>query len=373
MVRHISADDEHSWRDLGTRAIEPNPFCEPDCVIPAAIHQAYGAEIGLVVAEDQGRFMACVPFRYTTRWKIPYPVVTSQVRRMPYLGTPLVDESAGVEAVATLLAGLTEQRRVHRGRILHLEAIAADGPVAGLFRSAIAQLSLPSSVLYSYERGVLRRRDDANYEQIHSSKTRYNLRRQLRQLSEHFAGGEVSVVERGNDPSAIDDYIKMEASGYKVRTGVAMTTVPGEPEYFTDMCKRFLAAGRLHVLALEVGGRTVAMEIWVRGGEGLFLIKISYDEEYARFGPGVLLQTAALKDFNSRTDAQWIDTCTSADNEILLRLYPDRRQVEALLIVLGRNAIDRTVVRGFLAARPLHRRIYQWRHPNHVPVGSGHA
>ena len=130
MVRHISADDEHSWRDLGTRAIEPNPFCEPDCVIPAAIHQAYGAEIGLVVAEDQGRFMACVPFRYTTRWKIPYPVVTSQVRRMPYLGTPLVDESAGVEAVATLLAGLTEQRRVHRGRILHLEAIAADGPVA---------------------------------------------------------------------------------------------------------------------------------------------------------------------------------------------------------------------------------------------------
>src|SRR5208282_1528650 len=98
---------------------------------------------------------------------------------------------------------------------------------------------------------------------------------------------EVLVVDRGNDPSAIDDYIKLEASGYKSRTGVAMTTVPGEPEYFTDMCKRFLAAGRLHVLTLEVGGRTVAMEIWVRGGEGLFLIKISYDEEYARFGPGV--------------------------------------------------------------------------------------
>ncbi|MGO9457085.1 MAG: GNAT family N-acetyltransferase [Acidimicrobiales bacterium] len=373
MVRHVSADDERSWRDLGARAVEPNPFFEPDCVIPAAIHQTYGAEIGLVVAEDEGRFMACMPFRYVRRWKFPYPIVTSQVRRMPYSGTPLVDESAGEEAVATLLAGLAEQRRVHRGRILHLEATAADGPVAGLLRSAIAQLSFPTSVLYSYERGLLRRRDDGGYEQIHSSKARYNLRRQRRQLSEHFTGGEVLVVERGNDPSAIDDYIKLEASGYKAHTGVAMTTVPGEPEYFTDMCKRFSAAGRLHILALEVDGHTVAMEIWVRGGEGLFLIKISYDEDYARFGPGVLLQTGALQDFNSRTNARWIDTCTSADNEILLRLYPDRRQVEAQLIVLGRNAVDRTVVRAFLAARPLHRRIYQWRHPNHVPVGSGHT
>jgi CelD/BcsL family acetyltransferase involved in cellulose biosynthesis len=371
-VRELSAGDERSWRELGARAVEPNPFYEPDCVIPAALHLAYGAEIGLVVAEDDGRFMACIPFRCTSRWKMRYPVVTSQVRRMNYLGTPLVDGSAGVGAVAALMAGLAERRRPGRGRILVLEAVAGDGPVAGLLRAAASQLSYPLSEIDSYERGLLRRKPDASYERIHSSKARYNLRRQRRQLSEHCGGSEVTLVERTNDPSAIDDYIALEASGYKARTGVAMTTVPGEPEYFTDMCKRFSAAGRLHVLALEAGGRTVAMEIWVRGGGGLFLIKISYDEECARFGPGVLLQISAMQHFHDHTDAQWIDTCTSEHNEILLRLYPERRKVEALCVVLGRNAIDRTAVRAFMAARPLHRRYYQWRHPEHVPMGTGH-
>ena len=373
-VRELAAKDEVAWRDLSARAVEPNPFFEPDCVIPAAHHQTHGADIGLVVAEEDGRFMACMPFLCTSRWKMRYyPIVTSQVRRMNYLGTPLVDASAGDAAVTALLAGLAERRRLSRGRVLVLDTTAGEGPVADMLRVAASRLSFPISEISSYQRGVLRRRPDAGYDQIHSSKARYNLRRQRRQLAEFCGTDDVVLVERVEDPSAIDDYIALEASGYKARTGVAMATVPGESEYFTDMCKRFSAAGRLHILALEAGGRTVAMQIWVRGGEGLFLIKISYDEECARFGPGVLLQTAATQVFHDQTDARWIDTCTSADNEILLRLYPERRLVTSLFVVLGRNPVDRAATAAFLTARPLHKRLHHWRHPDHVPVGAGHA
>jgi hypothetical protein len=164
----------------------------------------------------------------------------------------------------------------------------------------------------------------------------------------------------------------MEASGYKVRTGVAMTTVPGEPEYFSDMCERFASAGRLHILSLEADGQRLAMEIWIRAGEGMFLMKISFDEKFSRFGPGVLLQMSALQYFHWLTDAEWIDTCTSAGNALLLRLYPDRRRIESLFVVLGRSPVDRAVIKTFTAARPLHNRLYQLRHPDHVPVGAGH-
>lgn len=372
-VRGLSGSDERAWRDLGARAIEPNPFYEADCVIPAALHQRNGAQIQLAVAEEGGRFLACMPVWSTLTSKVRYPVVTSSVRRMQYLGTPLVDPSATPDALATILSGLAAQRRLHSGRLLLLEIATADGPVAGMLRAAADQLAFPVTLLDSYERGLLRRRPDAAYDQIHSSKARYNLRRQRRLLSEHFGGSEVRVVDRGSDPSAVDDYIALEASGYKNRTGVAMAGVPGEPEWFTDMCRRLSAAGRLHILSLEVSDQTVAMEIWVRGGEGLFLIKISYDEQYAEFGPGVLLQTAAMQEFHDHTDAQWIDTCTSKGNEILLRLYPERRQIESLFIVLGRSVIDRAAVRAFLAARPLHRRLYQLRHPDNATVGTGHA
>jgi hypothetical protein len=114
------------------------------------------------------------------------------------------------------------------------------------------------------------------------------------------------------------------------------------------------------------------MEIWLRGGDGLFLMKISFDEKYKRFGPGVLLQISAMHYFHSQTDAMWIDTCTSPDNELLLRLYPDRRRIESLFIVLGRSLVDRAVIWAFIAARPLHHRMFRLLHPHHVPVGSGH-
>ena len=61
-VRSISAADEAAWRALADRAIEPNPLYEPDCLIPAARHQTFGAEIGLAIAEETGAgTRACRP------------------------------------------------------------------------------------------------------------------------------------------------------------------------------------------------------------------------------------------------------------------------------------------------------------------------
>ena len=66
-VAHLSPSDEEAWRDLAQRAVEPNPFYEPDCLIPAARYQSFGAEIQLVVAEDGGRFYGVLPIRHVSR------------------------------------------------------------------------------------------------------------------------------------------------------------------------------------------------------------------------------------------------------------------------------------------------------------------
>jgi CelD/BcsL family acetyltransferase involved in cellulose biosynthesis len=369
-VREISPEDEQAWRDLVTRAIEPNPFYEPGCLVPAALHQTYGATIKLAVAESDGRFYGCVPFRLVQRWKFPYPVATSQVRRMGYLGTPLIDASVGVEATTALLAAIASQRGVRDARMFVLDTSAADGPVAGFVRAAASLMRFPTFVIDSWERGLLRKRSEPEYLDTLSAKSRYNLRRSRRKLQD-VVGRDVRVVDRSDDRDAVKEYIALEASGYKARIGVAMATAPGEPEYFTDMCARFRQAGRLHLLALQAGDQVVAMEVWIRAGGGLFMPKISYDEDYASFSPGIILQTEAMKYFHS-SGARWIDTCTSENNWTLLRLYPQRRQVETLAIVLGRSMLDQAVLKTFLAVRPLHRRLDVLRHPDRVPAGSGH-
>jgi hypothetical protein len=353
-VRELSESDEKSWQDLSERAVEPNPLFEPSCVIPAARHQTFGADIHLVVAESGGRFYACMPFRDIRSWKnVPYPMVTSQVRRMGYLGTPLVDASAGTEAMKALLSALKQRRTVRRGRALVLDGIGDDGPAAGFVRSAAADLGLPVRIWDSYERGILRRHPEADYGRLHGGEGR-NLRRLGRRFAERF-NTELTVTDRAGEPGAIEEYIKLEEAGRKTDIGVAMTTVPGEPEYFREMCQRFEAAGRLVMPTIELDGRALAMQVGLRAAEALFMIKSSFDEDYAYFKPGKQLHVLVMNYFHHQTDATLLDTCSDADNELLLLLYPDRRRITTLLIPLSRNPADLLALASMRAARRLRR------------------
>jgi hypothetical protein len=277
---------------------------------------------------------------------------------MTYLGTPLVDSDQGADAVGAMLSVLAEQRRAGGSRVLALQELT-DGRVAALFRAAASELGLSLVVFESFERGFLGRHDPPGYKQAHSPRTLSNLSRKQRNLGKEL-GGVVEVVDRGNDPEAIEDYIALEASGYKAEVGVAMATAPGEPEYFRDMCKRFASEGRLHLLSLTDGKTTAAMIAWVRAGDTLFQFKWSYDESFAKYSPGIILHTEAMRFFEEKTDARFLDTCTWGENEMINRLYPDRRSIASYFVILGPSRRDRLVMNSFVKLRPVHRRIYEF-------------
>jgi len=222
--------------------------------------------------------------------------------------------------------------------------------------------NLPFIVYENWERGFLKRRHEPHYVQLINAKPRRELRRRSRRIAEKL-GTEPVLVDRTADPGAVKQFLCLEESGYKRVAGLAMTTHAGEPEFFAAICRGFAAAGRLHLLALEAGGQTLAMCVWLRDGEGFFLYKTCYEERYARYGPGALMQLACMEHFHTATDANWMDTCTYRDNEMFLRLYADRRQIAGIFVPLSRNPLDRLATRSFMALRPFHRIIYQKRNP----------
>ena len=188
------------------------------------------------------------------------------------------------------------------------------------------------------ERGIVNRRDEADYEESQGRRDRKELRRCRRRLGE-LLGSEPVAVDRSADPAAIDEFIALEAAGYKGDAHVAVAAVAGEADYFREMCARFAADGRPRVFCLEAGGRTLAMQILVTGGDGIFGMKISYDEQFARYSPGVLLHFDSMKACHETTDARWIDTCSSPQFEVLMRIYPDRRRITSYFVPLGRNPV----------------------------------
>jgi CelD/BcsL family acetyltransferase involved in cellulose biosynthesis len=368
-LREVDGHDEHAWRQLATCAAEPNPLMEPDCLLPAARHQAFGGELEIAFAEEGDRFYACMPLRSVRRHgHSPYPFVTTQVRRTIECGTPLVDAERGAEGLATIFSALSKRRSIAGSRVLVVLKISCDGAVFDAFQVATRTVGLPYVVYESWERGALKRRHDGDYERSFTRNLRKSLRQMRRRFREEF-GTEPRLVDQTSDPGAVDRYLCLENSGYKGATGVAMATAPGESEFFRDLCQRFAAAGRLRILALMADEQTIAMEIWLRGGDTQFRFKMSYDERYAGCAPGLQMQVAAIHYFHDATDADWIDTCTGRDNQMALRLYPDRRRAAFVFVPLTKNPVDRLAVRAILVARPVHRWIYSQLHS--TPRGTG--
>ena len=342
LVSHLSDDDVLAWRDLAKSAIEPNPLFEAECLIPAMHHLPNGEDIALVVAEEGGRFFGCFPVVWvaggtapSSTWPgIRRPAFSTQVRRNRYDGTPLIREERGVETAVTLLSVLRHRVFDQAAEVLVFEALDMDGPVASFIAGAAEQLKLPIHTYRIWTRPVVRRREAMAYRASSDYQSDRKIAKLRRQLGESL-GGEVLIVDRSDDPTAVEQMISLEAAGYKLKAGVAMMAHPGEAEWFREMCAQFRAEHRLHLYGLQVGDSAIAMQLMVRGGEGLFGLQTIFDESYAKYSPGIQLELEGISSFHNETDARWLDSCTYAGNETLLRLYPDRRSVSTVLVAVG--------------------------------------
>jgi CelD/BcsL family acetyltransferase involved in cellulose biosynthesis len=329
-------------------------------VIAAANHLPEGGDVRLAVVEDEGRFVACLPFQHVLSGSrslspISYRTATSRIRRMNYLGTPLIDPAGGLDATVKLFETVADECRSEGAYAAELWDVAAGGAVDGYIQQAAEQLGLPLVVTESFERGILQRGDDDEEEASRSARTVRNLRRKQRSLGRAL-GGEVVLVDRSDD-DAIEDYVRLEASGYKSELGVAMTTFPGETEYFAEMCRSFAADGRLHFLSLMAGTTTAAMVAWIDAGDSVFQFKWSYDDNLAKYSPGLQIHVASIEHFRDNTDAAMLDTCTGRQNDFVSAMYPARRTLNLYRLVVQDGMRDRMRVRFVDGSREIRDRM----------------
>jgi CelD/BcsL family acetyltransferase involved in cellulose biosynthesis len=307
----------------------------------------------IAIVEDDERFLACLPFQHVrsglrTISAVSYQVATSRLRRMNYLGTPLLDPTGGLEAVVKLLETIAEECRSEGSYAAELWDVAAGGAADTYLHEAAASLGLPLVLTDSFDRGILRQGDDAGKQQLRSAQAMRDLGKKQRRLARAL-GSEAVLVDRSDD-DAIEEYIRLEAAGYKAESGVAMSMFLGEPEYFTEMCRAFAADGRLHVFSLVSGSTTTAMSVLIDAGDSIFMCKASYDTDFARYSPGLQIHAAIIGQFQN-TSAAMLDTCTGKNNEFISSIYPSRRTVNQYRLVVHDRLRDRMWVRFVDEAR----------------------
>ncbi len=321
------------WRELAESAVEPNPFFEPDYLLPLARTLGDLPRVALAVVAQDDSWVACLPVHRSRRWhRIPLASLSTWRGRglLPALiGTPLVSRSCVAEATAALLSGLARSPGVF---FAALDGVAEDGRVFAAVRAALAEERLWSHLFAREERAFLRRRARGGYlEQTMRSKHRRNLRARRRQLAERL-GTEIELVDRSGDPEAVRELIALEGASRLAARGTVLSADPAMAGFFTEMCAAFAARDRLQLLALRAGERTLAMKCNLIADPGVFYLKIAYDEELARFSPGIQLEAEMLDLFHDRPASGWIDSCAFPSNDTFNRLFGERRALVTLTI-----------------------------------------
>jgi len=363
-VRDVSTDDEEAWRRLGERAIEPNPFAEPDFLVLSARHFTGYSDTRLVIAQEGTEFLGVLPIVGFTGSRLPprriattdgFPTAVSG------LHTPLVDRT-GPDAVVDALMGRLHQAAKSEGwpGIVLFEGLSADGPVAESLRRVCADRRYPVVVKDVWERATVSR--SGGWENPVDGKRRREIGRRKRLLAQE-GGGEVTMVDRTHDPAACADFLAMEMTGWKAKQGGrAFARNPDTKAWFEEWHHLWVDAGRLTVLGLNVGSTPVAMQYFVRAGEGLFCFRIAHDETFSKYKPGAMLLSLAVEHLREHTDAAWIDSTTDRNNTFFLGMLPERRALARTVIGTG-GALDRALVSGL----PLMTKAVQWRHRDHTP------
>jgi hypothetical protein len=90
------------------------------------------------------------------------------------------------------------------------------------------------------------------------------------------------------------------------------------------------------MLALYCGEHPVAMKCNFLAREGSFAFKIAYDEAFARYSPGTLLELENIREFHRRPGLQWMDSCAAPEHFMVNRLWLDRRPLVDFITATGR-------------------------------------
>lgn len=333
-VLELEAPLVAQWQELAARAIEPNPFFAPEMVQAAARWLPGGSGDRLLTVHDGDELVLALPVRRRRGHRhVPVPALVGWGHRHCYLGTPLVAPGDPAGCVGAALDAL----RGGDDAWLVLETMGGDGPVRAAFGAALAERRLRPAAILAHRRPVVRRRPEPTYVDGRlSARRRKELRRQRRRLSADL-GAEVATTALPGTSlgAALEEFMTLEASGWKGREGTALASDPREAAFFRAAMEGAGRAGRARMWTLGAGGEIVAGVCGIVSGSGLFHLKIAHDERRARRSPGLLLELDLLDAFHAEPDLAWLDSCTAPGASPSALLYPDRRTIQTLLVPLG--------------------------------------
>ncbi len=331
----LAAVPLRAWSSLYARAIEPNAFYSPEWALAVTRHVSGDENIDALLAWDspaKKRLIGLLPVTSTWRaLKLPLPALVTWHGYAP-LATPLLDKDHAVEAAAGLLAA-AKARGAHA---LIISTLPNEGPAAHAFRTALAREALIPHVLHGESRALLDASADADHllQDALGSKKLKELRRQRNRLSDD---GEVRFsvsVSPQQTEAALEEFLKLEAAGWKGRRGTALGSQDGLTRFTKEAVRKLAPQGQVEVATLTRGADVIASGVIVRHGERAYFFKIAHDEKLSKCSPGVQLTLDITRYLCADDAVRSVDSTATADHPMIDHIWKGRLDIAETLIPL---------------------------------------
>ncbi len=353
-----------AWQDLADHAIEANVFYEPWLLRPALRTLKQGTPLRLVFIYETSspetpgvsRLCGFFPMEPISRFRnLPVPAWRLWKHQHCFLCTPLIRSERARE---TLTALLRWAGAVGGANVVYFSHVRGDGPFHDLLMRHTNETGTLQRVTNRYARALWQKEQELEdyLQNTLSTGVRKEYRRQRKRLGE-MGRLEFRTLQQPREMDEwLEQFLHLEASGWKARAGTALAMNASERAYVREAAQEGFARSQLLMQGLFLDGRPVAMLLSFLAGTGGFTFKIAYDEEFAKFSPGVQVMLEVLGCLHSDSRHVWMDSCAEPNHPMINRLWKDQRVIESVLVSTG-NWVGNLVVSVYPACQKLTRLI----------------
>jgi Acetyltransferase (GNAT) domain len=324
-----------AWDDLAMHAAEANAFNESWFLRPALEQFDPANRVHLFTVWDGDLLCGLMPLALQPRYgRWPVPHMQNWLHHNAFLGTPLV--RAGYEGLFWLAYLEQIDREPGQALFAHIHCLTIGGKLAVALDDVCANQKRRCALVHRAERAFLEHGllPAAYLEIAVRSKKRKELRRQKNRLAEEGALTFARDESSAGLAEWTAEFLALEQKGWKGDNGSALACASETRTMFAEILSGAAVAGKLERLDLRLDGEPLAMLVNFLCAPGSFSFKTAFDEDYARFSPGVLLQIENLA-LLERPDIAYCDSCAAEGHPMIDSLWTGRRAVGRYSVAIG--------------------------------------
>lgn len=335
-----------AWDSLANNALARIVPFESNVLLPALKHLVTEPVRVLIVedvaAESHCNLVGLVPIKPKSVYRLPFKAAEIWKHDQCFDATPLLHKQFAVEAWKLIC----EKIKATGFSLLSLDTVSAEEKFERVFRSVEEQKRIVRFQRDQYQRAAFNpSKTSADYVQENCSKNlRKSIRRQLRRLGDLGKVTWEKSDASSNFEQLAEDFLKLEASGWKGKQGTALASTAATKAFYKEMIQESAKAGKAKFLSLKLDGRIVAMLSDIYSTEFSYCYKTAYNEEFSSFSPGLQTEFKNIE-YLHRDGIELADSCTSASTPPVNRIWGQKLAFQNLVLSLS-PGLARTAVKA---------------------------